>query len=318
MTIISTALPLSEAVEQFIEAKRAERKSNNTLIDYGRTLRRLQEYLERNNICDPQIETVSVRNLRGFLNSLSGISDKTLLNYHIGLSSFFTWLCDEEIIDKDPTDRIKRPRPEVREIEPFTEDDVRDLLFMLTEKRYTYKHVSRNGKYKLRVRPNLWRNRALVFVLLDTGMRDSELCGVQFKDWNGRKISVFGKGRKERGLPVSQPTIDAIEEYLSKERGSYMDEDYLFVNRDKTQLKPDHLTHIIEQIGKRAGIHAHPHRFRHTFAINFLRNGGDIYALQAMLGHASLTMVKRYLAIAQADVDKVHQKASPVKNWGLR
>jgi len=74
----------------------------------------------------------------------------------------------------------------------------------------------------------------------------------------------------------------------------------------------------LTSIGQRAGVHdCHPPRFRHTFAINYLRNGGDIYTLQMALGHASLVMYKQYLELAQSDLKSAHRIASPVKNWGL-
>jgi integrase len=78
------------------------------------------------------------------------------------------------------------------------------------------------------------------------------------------------------------------------------------------------LGRLVKRLGDRAGVHgATVHRFRHTFAIEFLRNQPNIFALQRMLGHSSLEMVRRYLAIAQADVEVAHQEGSPVANWAL-
>jgi site-specific recombinase XerD len=78
------------------------------------------------------------------------------------------------------------------------------------------------------------------------------------------------------------------------------------------------LRRSIHTTGERAGVpDAHPHRFRYAFAITFLRNGGNVFALQTILGHESLDMVKRYLMIAQTDLQKAHQDASPVMNWLL-
>jgi integrase/recombinase XerD len=94
--------------------------------------------------------------------------------------------------------------------------------------------------------------------------------------------------------------------------------DYLFVTTEGRPIDRGRLLHILVAIGSRCGVMGvNVHRFRHTFAINYLRNGGDAYTLQMMLGHSTMEMVKRYLALAQADLDKSHQLASPVDHWRL-
>ncbi len=75
---------------------------------------------------------------------------------------------------------------------------------------------------------------------------------------------------------------------------------------------------LVRRLGEKAGVpHCHPHRFRHTFAVNFLRNGGNVYALQMALGHTTLEMVEAYLKLAQADLEAAHRQASPAANWRL-
>jgi len=303
-----TLLPC--AVEEFIEARQAERLSPNTIIDYSRTLRRLQDFLGD----DVYVDCITSRDLRRFLSSLIKITDKTLLNYHIGLSAFFSWLVNEEILESNPVKKIKRPKPEIRVIRPFGKDDIVSFLDLLTEQKYWSRPTRWGFRQQL---PNLYRNRAIIFVLLDTGIRAGELCGLKFKDMSGLKITVIGKGDKERTLPISEATMGAIEKYIRHERGSHSKDDFVFVNINKSPMQVDHLTHTIENLGARLDIDAHPHKFRHTFAINFLRNGGNIYALKAMLGHATLTIVLRYLNIVEADLENAHLIASPVAKWGL-
>ncbi|MBN2004672.1 MAG: site-specific integrase [Anaerolineae bacterium] len=87
---------------------------------------------------------------------------------------------------------------------------------------------------------------------------------------------------------------------------------------DTIPLNRNALYRLLSRLGKRAGVNnCHPHRFRHTFAIEFLRNGGDIYSLQRMMGHSTLEMVKTYLSIVQSDIENTHRRASPVDNWKL-
>lgn len=307
----TSSYTLSEAIEQFLYAKRVRRLSPNTLRDYERTLRRFRDFLSG----DTHIEEIAPSHVRRFMASIK-LSNKSLLNIYVGLSSFWSWMVREEICDQNLMHKVERPRPEIRAISPFTRAEI-EQLFQSIEKSAVY---SRPGKKPCSHRlKDYYRNRAILLILLDTGMRASELCGIRFIDFlNRTQVRVFGKGSKERILPLSEATIRAIEEYVDKERPPVRDQhEHVFVTISGKRLFASDLYHRVSRIGQRAGIHANPHRFRHTFAINFLRNGGDIYALQAMLGHTSLEMVKRYLAIARADVETAHKKASPVICWNL-
>jgi site-specific recombinase XerD len=304
---------LSVAVEQFIEAKQAQRLSKNTLIEYSRTLRRFMHFF---GDADPSFSSITPVDIRKFMNGLSLLSKKSLLNVHIGLSSLWHWATDEGLCSDNIMRRVTRPRPEIRAIQPFTHEEV-DRLFsaMGYSAEYTVP-----GKRSFSVRlPYFYRTRAILLILIDNGIREEELCHIRAKDLRPTTVRVFGKGDKERFVPITECTYDAILKYFSEERpgGSPHQDEYIFITKNRKPLVGDQLYHTIYKIGKRVGVKAYPHKFRHTFSINFLRNGGNIFALQAILGHASLEMVKRYLAIAMADIEDVHRSASVVNCWNL-
>jgi site-specific recombinase XerD len=160
------------------------------------------------------------------------------------------------------------------------------------------------------------RNQSIIQLLLDTGLRASELCDLRWEDFDTTGCTVMGKGNKERYLPISEPCRKSLEEYRLKERGKCSATGFAFVGPNGNPLDRTSLRQILVRIGERAGVpNVFPHRFRHTFAINYLRNGGDIYTLQAILGHEDLEMCKRYLAIARLDVVRTHNYASPIEIW---
>ena len=150
------------------------------------------------------------------------------------------------------------------------------------------------------------RNRAII-LLLDTGIRSSELCylRIHHADLTNRHILVMGKGGRGTYAPpsVPAPVVHSWRYLTAREEDTA--ENFLFLTDFETPFVRDHLRKTLWRIGQRAGVAgAGVHRFRHTFAINFLRNGGDPYSLQRLLGHSTMEMVLRYLSIAQADLDK--------------
>ena len=178
----------------------------------------------------------------------------------------------------------------------------------------------RPGKRKCdHERPTALRDQAIIKLLVDTGVRASELCALRIRDLDmtNLRVKVMGKGSKERLLAINARTAQAIWRYLAT-REDRRPVDPLFATRSGQLLDRHNLRHMLKRSGERAGVSGVTvHRFRHTFAIQFLRNGGNMEALKEMLGHSTFEMVERYLHIVQADIDNVHRTASPGGNWLL-
>jgi len=175
-------------------------------------------------------------------------------------------------------------------------------------------------------RPTYRRDEALILFLLDTGVRASELCALRLCDVDmgtGEVTIQHGKeggakGSTGRSVYIGKATRRTLWRYLV-ERGVENDEDApLFTTIYDKPLNRDSLRLIFRRLGEAVGLKAcHPHMFRHTFAISYLRSDGDVLTLQTLLGHASLEMVKRYARLAKIDLQRSHGRASPVDNWGL-
>lgn len=305
-------ITLSQAIEGWQLSADSRRLSPNTIREYHVTFRKFRAWLD----ADPPLAKITKTQVKEFLAAQDHLTKKSLLNYHIGLSSLWTWAVQEDIIPVQIIRQIPRPSPEKRDIQPYTETDIRAMLGSLK----TSQSYSRPGKKETtHSLAHAERHRAILLVLLDTGIRAGELCGLDIHDMDQRnhEIFVFGKGSKERRVPFCAGTGQAVWRYLTQRTDSHIGEP-LFTTEEGRRLTVHRLGDIIETIANRASITgANCHRFRHTFAINFLRNGGDVYSLQRILGHSTLQMCKRYLAIAQIDIEKAHRQASPVANWGL-
>jgi site-specific recombinase XerD len=305
-------ITLSQAIEGYFIAARARRLSENTLVSYNYHFQKFEAFLAE----DPPVAAITPVDIREFLNSLDGLSPKSVLNHHIALSAFWTWAVDESVVDRHVVREVRPPRPDRREIMPYTESDVKAMLQACDRTR----GYARPGAARCdNLRPTALRDRAIITLLVDTGIRATELCELRIyhADLRNHRITVMGKGRKERMIPISARTAQLLWRY-----GVERDEDRkaapLFVNRYGRPLERNTLRRLLQRIGDRAGVHGtNCHRGQHMFAIQFLRNGGNVYALRRMLGHSTLETAKRYLAIVQGDLERAHQDASPVTNWLL-
>jgi len=175
-------------------------------------------------------------------------------------------------------------------------------------------------------RPTSRRDRAIILMLLDTGLRASELCKLRVGDIDLRTGRVEirhgpgggAKGGKGRIVFVGKTARRSVWRHLAERADGDDQKAPLFTGRGARPLTRDSLRLLIKSIAARARIeNCFPHRFRHTFAITYLRCGGDVFTLQAILGHSTLEMVRRYARIAEVDLAAAHRRASPGDNWRL-
>jgi len=327
---------LSLAIAAFLLDKRIAGCSPNTLRNYTLHLQRLRDHLE----ADPDLAAITVEQLKSFLNALMTariaprgvaarparrLSAKTIQNVHTCLCSLWTWALKEGHAQQHLPRAIDVAAPERPVVEPFTKEQIQELLGATTHSA-TWERLPETATELPRERQ--FRDKAIILFLLDTGVRAGELCQLDVGDLDlsAGHAMVRSKGRlnsgegKARPICFSPTTIRALHRYLA-ERKALGDRNAarpLFATRVGRRFDRRYLAKHLRRLGRRAGVKdVHTHRFRHTFAINYLRNGGDVYTLQDLLGHTSLDMVRRYLHLAQVDVDSAHRRASPVENWRL-
>ncbi|MCL0053104.1 tyrosine-type recombinase/integrase [Dehalococcoidales bacterium] len=166
------------------------------------------------------------------------------------------------------------------------------------------------------------RDYAILILLLDTGLRCSELTSFQLNDINIENgyLKVMGKGGKERIVPFGASAQKALLRYLLHFRPEPFNPavQNFFLTLDGKPLTKNSVKMIFRRIAKKSGIkRLHPHLCRHTFATNYLINGGDVFSLQQILGHTTLEMVRRYVTLASAHVTVQHRKFLPMDRISL-
>jgi len=234
----------------------------------------------------------------------SGLSGHAINSYMRSIRAFWSWLLSEEIIQANPFDRIKIPKPPQKVIPAFSEVQIRALLDSIDTST-----------------PEGYRDYAVIVTLLDTALRVTELANLQLEHlWLDEGVlKVLGKGGKERLIPIGKAVQRLLWRYINNYRPepSVPNRDYLFLTADGRQLTKGRIQKRMVLYGKKAslsGVRCSPHTLRHTGAVNFLRNGGDVFSLQRLLGHSTLSMTRHYCELADIDVKRAHAIASPVDN----
>jgi integrase/recombinase XerD len=215
------------------------------------------------------------------------LSSYTLHGYAQVIKGFLAWCAKEELISERVAKRIEMPRVEIKVIETFNEEHIKRLFAACTHE----------------LTPTLIaRNKAILAVLLDTGIRAGELCGLTLDRThlspNDAYLKVFGKGRKQREVGLGKEAAPLVHRYVSRYRRATNQELRTFVNRHGRPLTPDGLDQMLYRLRDRAhvtGVRCSAHTFRHTYAVRYLEAGGDIYKLSRLLGHTSVGVTENYL-----------------------
>jgi integrase/recombinase XerC len=224
----------------------------------------------------------------------------TVKAYFRVVQAMFRWAVEDGILTECPMGNLKPPIVRQDQIQPFTDEQVMSLRD--AAKRSTHPR----------------RDEAIVLLMLDTGIRVSELAALTWGDvdLSAHYAIVQGKGRKTRMVPIGREVTKALWAY-SREHPLDVTRPLFPSDRGWTAGGPltrSGLLQLIRRLGKAARIDSarcSPHTFRHTMAISFLRSGGQEFTLMQILGHTSLTMTRRYVALANADVAAQHRMHSP-------
>jgi len=283
--------------------------SDATIRDYELTFARFAEFVGPHH----PLEEITSDRVRAFLNSLRNeraLAPKTVCNAWTALSSFWTWAEMELQTPHVIRGRIKAPKVPRPQIVPYTEVEVKALLAACD-------HAS--GVQKA-ARPTALRDRAIIVTLVDTGVRVSELCAFRIENYTssrGQLMVLKGKSSKARTVFLGKAGQRALWRYLA-DRPDASSAEPLFATRSNLHMDRHGVRHMIQGAAKRAGVqNATVHRFRHTFAINFLRNGGNPLELQQLLGHEKMDTLQIYVTLARADLEQAQQVASPGDRWRL-
>ena len=240
-----------------------------------------------------------------------------LHRYWKAIRSYFKWAPEEFEIPR-PDTKLPMPAYTIKEVKPITKGEIVKLLNACEEIEVDPED---RDPYTFR-RPTRFRDKGLILVLLDTGVRIGEFTRLNVGDLRleAGQLEVRPHHIRKttpRTTIIGKSAQRALWSYLSK-RDWREPEDPLFMTYNDWRMDVGAVRSLLRRLGERAGVdNVHAHRFRHTCAIEYLRNGGDIFTLQSILGHKSLKMVRHYLSIATNDVATAHRRASPVDGWRL-
>jgi len=293
---------LSSVVETYLHSCEVEGKTARTVQAYRETLGQFLGAALVNRF-PKNVAKIKSTHVYAFLGDVKdrGVSSGTQHRRFRETRAFFSWCERMDLIVNHPFKGIPNVRTDTKVIKPFTKSDIDKLL----------KCCDPATEYGLRF-------RAIILLLLDTGIRRAELEGLDIDDVDldlGRAFIRHGKGRKQRVVPFSSEPARIIGEYINRYRTETPGPLFLRIDRGsgRSPFNKYHLGTLFQRLGSEAGVHANPHRFRHTFATWAIQAGAREIDVQYLLGHSTAVMTRRYASTYDASMAaNRHQEFSPV------
>ncbi len=285
------------AFKAFCIEQRIKGNSDKTIKYYGYCVNPLIDFLGK----DFEIEEITILNLKQYVFSLQdkNIASNTIKSYVKGIKAFVSWLYKENYIFEDLSAKLALPKAEKKVINVLTDNEIKKLFSVFNTK--TFVGI---------------RNYCICALMLDSGLRKNEVVRMQLSDLHIAEnyVIVKGKGNKQRIVPLGLKSQKYLVKYMVM-RPAFVMSKALFLTKNYEPIKQGTIDKEFKKLKKVfLTRRIYPHLLRHTFATRYLENGGNIYALQQILGHSSLDMVQKYVHLTQSKNAVYFTNFSPLDN----
>ncbi len=292
-------LPYQEAFLGYLKVERS--LSDNTVQSYRFDLERLRSYLGQKKITSLSETTPEI--LSGYVQVLYdlGFAPASIQRSLSSLRGYFAYVCGEGVLPVDPTELLEGPRSSRYLPSVLSTREIESMLSVVDMQK-------RGGL----------RDRAMLETLYATGMRVSELIAFTLEQLDEEEVfvRVFGKGSKERLVPIGDIALHFLREYCDAERPFLVrpsTDSTVFLNSRGGRLSRMGIWKIIQKHARAAGLEKHvsPHTFRHSFATHLLEGGADLRIVQEMLGHANIVTTEIYTHVDREYLKEIHRTFHP-------
>ncbi len=291
-----------DAIDRFLTFVRVEKGlSSNSVEAYGRDLRDFSMHAAKMSISDVEcIEKSHVLQHMALIDK-NGLSGRSQSRHLSAIRQFFLFLLKDNVVQQNPADRVDGPR-QIKKLPHFLDVTEIDSLLDAPQKS----------------QPRGLRDYAMICTLYATGLRVSELVGLNLSDVDLTRgwLLTRGKGSKERVVPLGARALSAIEMYMQNARPvllGHLHSQFLFIARGAGRFTRQGFWKLMKSYARKAGIEKDisPHQLRHSFATHLLEGGADLRAVQVMLGHADLATTEIYTHINRERLQRIYQAYHP-------